>query len=101
MYQHRWVRWAVVVGMGMGSAWADSTPAVALSPQEDLALWHQAGMSFLPPVAEFTEVRDSAEYQRYQALRSQRLLERTAEAAIAQQPTAAVPKVAPAAGAQP
>ncbi|WP_370681475.1 hypothetical protein [Comamonas sp. GB3 AK4-5] len=36
----------------------------------DLELWHQAGMSFLPSPAAYPQVRETAQYRKYEQLRN-------------------------------
>ena len=92
--------WLMGLGLatGMAGAAAQSTTPSGVDPRADLALWHEAGMSFLPPVQEFAEVQASPEYRRYQQLRVERAAVELAAQQMEAQPTAAtVPQPAVAA----
>lgn len=72
----QWMAAAAAVMALWGSAHAesmDASQAQALKRAEvqaDLELWHKAGMSFLAPAVQYSDVKESAEYRRYQQLRN-------------------------------
>lgn len=79
----------MALASSMVSAWTQSSDNSGVQPRNDLELWHQAGMSFLPPVQEFPEVKFSPEYRRYEELRSQRDAVELATRKMEMEPTAA------------
>jgi hypothetical protein len=49
---------------------ADAAARQRAEVKADLEMWHQAGMSFLPSPVIYPEVRDTAEYRKYEQLRN-------------------------------
>lgn len=85
----------VALAASMVGAWAQHGAATKAPAPSDLELWHQAGMSFLPPVTMFDDVKLTPEYRRYEQLRAERAVHEQMLAQMEANPTAATAPTAP------